>query len=182
MIPDDPTEAQAKDAVLTVCPALLRLRDVYAAIAVQNPRGVVCWESMREHAAEPRNHLESLWAALCLGWQFSETDMRDEWLLIGHTVLTWLRQLPRFVPEEPVSDGKTVYIGKVSGVNVYTPIRGSTLLDTNHFYTGVARSYTLCQMMTSGQCQPACLPAAARNEANAANTLRNVIFKQFADA
>jgi len=137
MIPENPTEAEAKAALMAVPSGVTRARQVMAAI--KHPQaGFVTWDYSAPRGITWREHRETFIDGVHTGLRFCGTDTRDEWLLVGGLGLSVLRALNVFWPVPPVEIESLLYIGTLEGTaDVYTIVRNSQYIPDEDFYTGV---------------------------------------------
>lgn len=137
MIPEQPTDAEAKALLMAMPPGVTRARQVMAAIK-NAQAGFVTWEYNAPRGITWREHRETFVDALHMGLRFCGTDTRDEWVLVGGLGLGLLRQLSIFWPAPPVEIESLLYIGTLEGTtDVYTIVRNSAYIPDADFYVGV---------------------------------------------
>lgn len=119
MIPEDPTEDQAKCLLAKLNPGSVGVKVI--AQALQNAYcGFVVWDAQPLTGISYRIHKFSFVDAINTGLAFCGTDTRNEWAVLGPSALVVMRSLPPFVPCVPsIECAPFVYIGMVGFTHLY---------------------------------------------------------------
>ena len=106
---------------------IAQVRDIYARIRADRlgreldpdarPKlkvyGFVSWDAMA--------HRDTFFDAILTGLTFAQTDMGQEWLLVGPTTLNVVRSLTKFTENVPVKrDGPFIYVGDIANIQCFT--------------------------------------------------------------
>lgn len=149
--PEDQVEREAKRLLMEVPPAVMAVERVLR-LRLKADAGFVVWDAASSFASgclakrqafdrDKFSCVDSFFDALTLALAFCETDMRNEWVLLGAVPLKYVRMMDRYQHIEPVECHPLVYIGTMQGIALYVPKTECSLivLDPNRWYAGTDR-------------------------------------------
>jgi hypothetical protein len=115
-LPDDPSSSEALAAYGPASESA-RLSTIRKAAAVAEA-GFVTWDAIPQSGELWQRHKLSFLEAVHTALAFCDTQVKDEWLMIGRGLLAIVRTLPNFVEQRGVEDGTAVVIGRIGTMTV----------------------------------------------------------------